>query len=104
MQGCAQEEVGQHIAPPVVGALLQLRGESTGPVDWLAQGLRGSLLEVEHFDQAKLILQKVACCPDDGCAYRELHSSVAMMQATDHGLHNDATEPFDWSADRRILG
>jgi hypothetical protein len=27
-----------------------------------------------------------------------------MMQATDHGLHNDATKPFDWSADRRILG
>jgi hypothetical protein len=38
------------------------------------------------------------------CACRELRSSVAMMQATDHGLHNDATKPFDWSADRRILG
>jgi hypothetical protein len=39
-----------------------------------------------------------------GCAYRELRSSVAMMQATDHELHSDAAKPFDWSADRRILG
>src|SRR5215469_1220798 len=29
---------------------------------------------------------------EGGCAYRELRSSVAMMQATDHGLHNDATK------------
>ena len=26
-----------------------------------------------------------------------------MMQATDHGLGNDATKLFDWSADRGIL-
>jgi pyruvate kinase len=37
------------------------------------------------------------------CACRELRSSVAMMQATDHGLCNDVTKSFDWSADRRIL-
>src|SRR5262249_57353404 len=38
------------------------------------------------------------------CLYRKLDSNIAMMQAADHGLSNDATILLDWSADRRILG
>src|SRR5262249_33503645 len=38
------------------------------------------------------------------CPYRELDSSIAMMQPADHGLRNDATKRLDWSAHRRILG
>ena len=39
--------------------------------------------------------------PANGPAPNGLRS---MMQATDHGLHSDATKPFDWLADRRIFG
>ena len=65
---------------------------------------RGALVvaKITHQGGAKVTGQADGAA--DGCAYRELRSSVAMMQATDHGLHNDATKPFDWSADRRILG
>jgi len=37
------------------------------------------------------------------CAYRKLDSSVAVVQAADHGLGNDRTKPRDRSADRRVL-
>jgi len=37
------------------------------------------------------------------CTYRKLDSSVAVMQAADHGLGNDPTKPCDRSAYRRIL-
>jgi hypothetical protein len=41
--------------------------------------------------------------PPDRCPYRELDSSVAVVQAADHGLGNDATKPLDLSAEGCIL-
>jgi hypothetical protein len=34
----------------------------------------------------------------------KLDFRIAVMQAADHRLGDDATELLDWSADRRILG
>jgi len=37
------------------------------------------------------------------CPYRKLDSSIAVVQAADHRLGNDATKPLHRSADRRVL-
>jgi hypothetical protein len=65
-----------------------------------AGGAGGKIEEKTHsFEEPRPVERK-----NPSCAYRELHSSVAMMQPTDHRLGSEATKPFDWSAYRRILG
>jgi hypothetical protein len=39
----------------------------------------------------------------DSYAYRKLDSSVALMEAADHGFGNDPTKPLAWSAFPRVL-
>ena len=57
-----------------------------------------TLIEQEPIDCAVLDVKLL-----DGCPYRKLDSSVAMMQTAEHGLSNDATKLLDRSADRRVL-
>ena len=110
--GKVVETIAQRKAPPAL-ASLELSSQAERVVA-AAPALLSVTTTAQHDENSKKVaaelgrlselLSKLQNSDLDACAYRELHSSVAMMQATDHGLHNAATKSFDWSDDRRILG
>jgi hypothetical protein len=61
--------------------------------------------DVQAEDFADLAKPSEDIPPTDlqSCPYRELDSRIAVMQAVDHGLGDDATKLLDSSGDRRIL-
>ena len=70
-----------------------------GSTTKIKNGIR--VITLDRIEERCIVLADVVI---PGCPYRKLDSSLAVMQAADHGLGDDATKPFDWSADRRILG